>query len=363
MRLILGDCLDVMPTLTENSFDSIVCDPPYGLGFMGKAWDHSVPGIPFWEAALRVAKPGAYLLAFGGTRTFHRMACAIEDSGWELRDTLMWVYGSGFPKNKKLAPGIGTALKPAWEPIIMVRKPFKGSVTQNYADHGTGGINIDACRVASEDKPVPFGNPTQAEGWRLNKHETDWKPSDIGRWPANLVHDGSSEVVELFPRKAGAFAPVRGTEASEVTNNIYGQRKRVHAAFHGDSGSAARFFYCAKASPDDRHEGLEGMRVFRAGERAGGRAEGSAGLGTAYAGTRTEGQNIHPTVKPTELMRWLCRLVTPPGGHVLDPFMGSGSTGRAASADGFDFTGIEIDPDYMAIAESRIQIVQPGFSL
>lgn len=368
----VGNCLDILPTLPADHFDSIVTDPPYGLGFMGKEWDHAVPWVPFWEAMLRVAKPGAHLVAFGGTRTFHRMMVAIEDAGWEIRDTLMWVYGSGFPKSHNGEWG-GTALKPAWEPIVLARKPLKGTVAKNFAEHGTGGLNIDGCRV--EHQTINGGNLADNPHLRGTKlraapvatafgREGDETPltSQLGRWPANVLHDGSDEVLARFPvTKSGAL-----TAEQQARGGFAGAKSCYGTAATGGSGeyaasegSAARFFYCAKASREDRNEGLEGMRVFRAG----GRAEGSAGLATAYAGTRTEGQNIHPTVKPTDLMRWLCRLVTPPGGHVLDPFTGSGSTGRGATLEGFQFTGIELSEDYASIAEARIKVAQPGLAL
>jgi hypothetical protein len=398
----VGDCRSIMPTLPAESVDAIVTDPPYELGFMGKGWDKT--GVAFdvrtWTEALRIAKPGAYLVAFGGTRTFHRMMVAIEEAGWDVRDTLMWVYGSGFPKSRnvsfdmdrmasigstrdralrftewmrttgltsgqlnaatgtnmgshyltaleqpaiptvalfdrirpllrepvpeyveaivrsrdaelenlqrrevvgqheKRAPGAewrerysggtaadataitaahtddarrwegwGTALKPAWEPIVLARKPFLGGVAANVLKHGTGAVNIDGCRVEAGD-----GFPE--------------------RWPANVLHDGTAEALDPFP------------------------------------ADASRFFYCAKASPEDRHDGVD--------------------------------QNTHATVKPTALMRWLCRLVTPPGGLVFDPFTGSGSTGRGAIAEGFRFAGCELDPANAAIAEARTRVVQPG---
>jgi site-specific DNA-methyltransferase (adenine-specific) len=393
-----GDCLEVMATMADNSVDAIVTDPPYGLSFMGKNWDHGVPGEAFWREALRVAKPGAHLLAFGGTRTFHRLAVAIEDAGWEIRDTigmphesgewgdcpwlLAWVYGSGFPKSLDVpkaidkaagaerevvgvhhrhgggstksgsmsggelgtaselpltAPatdaarqwsGWGTALKPAWEPIIVARKPLVGTVAENVLTHGTGAINVDGCRVRMSDEDAEFilktARPNTAGkhhcGNVMNRPVSPTvNVSPAGRWPANLIHDGSEEVVGLFPvttsgsRKQGTY---RGTSGSDSIGN-YGLFDS--AEINGDSGSAARFFYCAKASKVDRGEG-----------------------------------NTHPTVKPTDLMRYLCRLVTPPGGIVLDPFMGSGSTGKAAILEGFQFIGIEREAEYLAIAEARI---------
>ena len=362
----VGDCLVVMRALDANSVDAIVTDPPYGLGFMGKAWDHGVPGEPFWLEALRVAKPGAWLAAFGGTRTFHRLACAIEDAGWELRDTLMWVYGSGFPKSHNGEWG-GTALKPAWEPIVLARKPLIGTVEANWREHGTGALNIDGCRIshAEECRLLPpqtretrGGIIRQAGRW---EEKLELKPE--GRWPANLVHDGSDEVVALFPSEAGGSAPASGptqagpSKSGSMAGAFNGMGDRA-ASFHGDTGSAARFFYCAKADRADRNDGCDGLP-----KRPSLKFDPTSAM--AKDGRRGDGvaENNHPTVKPTELMRWLCRLVTPTGGLVLDPFAGSGSTGRGAIAEGFRFVGIELDPDYARIAEARIGAVQPGLAL
>ena len=340
-ELFQGDCIEGMRAFPDNSFDSIVTDPPYELGFMGKAWDASgIANNPvMWAEALRVLKPGGHLLAFSGSRTYHRMTCAIEDAGFEIRDSIAWLYGSGFPKSldvskaidkaagavrevigpKKFADGSttrktqnlggvvfgdaesrdsnmatapatdaarqwegwGTALKPAHEPICVARKPLaKGyTVAANVLAHGTGALNIDGCRVAGESTRRSNTAEMGYHGGNLaDSYETG---SDAGRWPANLIHDGSDEVVALF-------------------------------------GEPARFFYCAKTSKADR------------------------------------GANTHPTVKPTELMAYLCRLVTPPGGLILDPFMGSGSTGKAAMREGFRFIGCELSAEYLAIAEARI---------
>jgi site-specific DNA-methyltransferase (adenine-specific) len=323
-----GDCLEVMATMADNSVDAVVTDPPYGLSFMGKNWDHGVPGEAFWREALRVAKPGAHLLAFGGTRTFHRLAVAIEDAGWEIRDCVMWVYGSGFPKSHNLKgqwQGWGTALKPAWEPVIVARKPLQGTVAANVLKYGTGAINVDGCRVEAPEGLTNGGNYTDKHANR------DWgmkalgraAPHDAGRWPANVIHDGSDEVVGMFPVTTSGVAVGGKGKAS----SIYGtplDRSGGDDMGYGDSGSAARFFYCAKASKADRGEG-----------------------------------NTHPTVKPTDLMRYLCRLVTPPDGIVLDPFMGSGSTGKAAILEGFQFIGIEREAEYLAIAETRIKAISP----
>jgi DNA modification methylase len=377
-----GDCRDVMRAMESNSIDSIVTDPPYGLAFMGKEWDHGVPGVEFWTEALRVAKPGAHLLAFGGTRMYHRLTCAIEDAGWEIRDCIMWVYGSGFPKSLDVSKAIdkaagaerevvresntknqkksvslkaskahpeygdripitapatpdaakwqgwGTALKPAWEPIIVARKPLSGTVAANVLEYGTGGINVDGCRVGRD--------AGDASGWSASgskagenramsgaNYDREPKPDASGRWPANVIHDGSDEVVELFPEtKSGKMGPWNNRTTDGSPNGIYHKFDVEHplGETYGHSGSAARFFYCAKASKVDRGEG-----------------------------------NHHPTVKPTDLMRYLCRLVTPPGGTVFDPFTGSGSTGKAAILEGFNFTGCDLSEEYVAIARARCE--------
>lgn len=352
-----GDCLDVLRELAADSVDSIVTDPPYGIGFMGKEWDHGVPGVAYWAEAMRVAKPGAHLLAFGGTRTFHRLACAIEDAGWEIRDTVMWVYGSGFPKSLDVSKAIdkaagaerevvgtnpsyrahdaarqwagwGTALKPAYEPVIVARKPLVGTVSENVLRYGTGGLNVDGCRVSWPNGKMPkIGTP---EWGGPNKKSTaiplqDGKtvrrigPSTQGRWPANMIHDGSAEVVGMFPvTKSGKPGTMR---KGENNGAAYGAESRLPGTpmtGFGDSGSASRFFYCAKASRAERG-----------------------------------GDNKHPTVKPMALMRYLCRLVTPPGGTVLDPFAGSGTTGLAASQEGFRSVLIELEEEYVGLIRQR----------
>ena len=383
--------------MEDASVDAIVTDPPYGLAFMGKTWDHGVPGVPFWKAALRVAKPGRTCWPSAGRWTFHRLACAIEDAGWEIRDCIMWVYGQGFPKSldvskaidraagakrRKVQPGNppaygrlagnsrpwmddpshtiddenpvtaaaaaaaagrGTALKPAWEPVFVCRKPLNGTVSETVQKHGTGSLNIDACRI-------PFSNDNDkaaaaaAAAQRLCQNNSvfggfsDNGPASIsgylagmdkGRWPANVIHDGSEETLGLFPESQSR--PEKSCHR-EMTSRGYkggalGQRKAkdhpwvaIPKPSYADRGSAARFFYCAKASRKERGDG-----------------------------------NTHPTVKPLALMRYLCRLVTPPGGLILDPFMGSGTTGKAARVEGFRFVGIEKEKAYLAIARKRIQ--------
>ena len=353
-----GDCREVMRGMDAESIDAIVCDPPYGLSFMGKGWDHGVPGVEFWTEAMRVAKPGAHLLAFGGTRTYHRLACAIEDAGWEVRDCVMWVYGSGFPKSHNLKGswnGWGTALKPAWEPIIVARKPLVGTVAENVIAHGTGAINVDGCRIGTT-KDVPASESTASgymKGWAGGYSGGDGQNPNVGRWPANVMHDGSEEVLSLFPVAGGGFGKRGGREGATVGD--YGMGGTMEPVGYGDSGSAARFFYCAKASKADRDEGLGHLPETQCSvgdPRPGG--DFNERLGKT-PGVR---RNNHPTVKPTALMRYLCRLVTQPGGIVLDPFCGSGSTGKAARLEGFRFIGIERESDYATIARARIAAVE-----
>jgi site-specific DNA-methyltransferase (adenine-specific) len=370
IRIIQGDCRDVLRTLPDAGVDSIVTDPPYELGFMGKAWDKSgiANDAALWRECLRVAKPGAYLLAFGGTRTFHRLACAIEDAGWEVRDTLMWVYGSGFPKSHN-GPWGGTALKPAWEPIIMARKPLIGTVEANWREHGTGALNIDGCRVSYEAdcrllKGGSYGgNRTGSAGASVfgtgEGHVSYEGNLPTGRWPANLIHDGSEEVLSCFPDAPGQQGDLTGNEPSSPFKNAYGVMGRAPAAqARGDAGSAARFFYCAKASREDRNIGCDGLP-----EKPLNWSSGEQSPGTFQSPrTNRSASNHHPTVKPTELMRWLVRLVTPKGGTVLDPFAGSGSTGRAADIEGCNAILIELNPEYVAIARKRIHGDAPLFA-
>ena len=398
INLFLGNCLDVLKTFQDNSFDAIVTDPPYGLSFMGKKWDHSVPSVKIWEECLRVLKPGGHLLAFAGTRTQHRMAARIEDAGFEIRDMIAWVYGSGFPKSHDVsktidkaagaerevigpnrwadrhpnirgkavgqnygtdlnpsrpvtAPttdvarqwqGWGTALKPALEPITVARKPLVGTVAENVLAHGTGGINVDASRVEAEKTTGWGGDPSNGYSGGLNQ-DLNARPVQ-GRWPANLIHDGSDEVVGLFPETGKSSGHIRHNKPSLFLNS--------GGAFLGvadNGGSAARFFYCAKANKSDRNDGLKDMPMQDVHRYNAGIGEGKD------PDAPSKGQNHHPTVKPTDLMRYLVTLVTPPNGHVLDPFMGSGSTGKACVQKGFTFTGIEMDKDYLEIARRRIE--------
>jgi site-specific DNA-methyltransferase (adenine-specific) len=317
--------------MPDCSVDAVVTDPPYGLSFMGKRWDYDVPSTEIWAECLRVLKPGGYLLAFAGTRTQHRMAIRIEDAGFEIRDMLAWMYGSGFPKSHNLEgehQGWGTALKPAMEPITMARKPFKATVAQNVQEWGTGAINIDGCRIETADSwNLIRGSVVGLDGGFLKgKKEIPRHSNTLGRFPANVLHDGSAEILQGM-------------------------------------GEAARFFYTPKACKDDRDDGCEMMEEIH-------RVNGNKWTDQDYRvarGERPENaesgprRNFHPTVKPTDLMRYLCRMVTPTGGIVLDPFTGSGSTGRGAVLEGFRFIGCEMDADYIEIAKARILAAEKAY--
>jgi site-specific DNA-methyltransferase (adenine-specific) len=357
VRLLKGDCLELLPTLEEGSIDSCVTDPPYHLtsivkrfgkpnsaecqhgtdgayaraskGFMGKQWDGG--DIAFrpevWAEVLRVLKPGAHLLAFSGTRTYHRMACAIEDAGFEIRDQIGWAYGSGFPKSHNIGNGWGSALKPAWEPIVLARKPLsESSIAANVLKHGTGGINVDGCRIGVEGGTKKAGPPSYKPGTALmgsldgSLNGGGCEPINAGRWPANLILDGSEEVVSGFPetqsgsRMAGEYGGM----------GYHGSGAWPMPEITGDSGSAARFFYTAKADSDDR------------------------------LGSR------HPTVKPLDLISYLVRLITPPRGLVLDPFAGTGTLAEAAFREGCRSILIEREPEYQADIERRMALVLAG---
>lgn len=361
VTLLQGDCIEVMRGLDAASVDSCVTDPPYHLasivkrfgaadaapakvgktgaykrasrGFMGKKWDGG--DIAFrpetWAEVLRVLKPGGHVLAFGSSKGYHRMACAIEDAGFEIRDTIMWLYGTGFPKSHNLDgewDGWGTALKPAFEPVIMARKPLIGTVEKNVLTHGTGAINIDASRVPAEGRPLRVGD-YKATADNVYEGRQDGSlmggskavgSTDQGRFPANVIHDGSDEVEAGFPNAPGQLGRSSTNPETSKTRDIYGAMGHATEAMEprGDSGSASRFFYCAKATKAER------------------------------AGSK------HPTVKPIALMRYLCRLVTPPGGMVLDPFAGTGTTGQAAIEEGFRVTLIEREDEYANDIRNRL---------
>jgi len=379
--LHLGDCREVLKTLPANSIDAVVTDPPYGLSFMGKGWDHGVPGVEFWTEVYRVMKPGAHLIAYGGTRTIHRLTVGIEDAGFEIRDSIYWLYGSGFPKShnvskaidahlgaerevvgsyagatnigkkadgkKGYAPGTdypdvdttvyitapatpeaaqwdgwGTALKPAVEPAVLARKPLSGTVAQNVLQYGTGGININGCRIPTDDDYVTGGGVQNMNNQVFGKGLGVGLPQNPGgRWPSNILLDEVS--AEMMDQQSGEIL---------------------------ESGGASRFFYIAKASSTEREIGLQGMEMHPGGSLSGGN-DTRNGKDRPQLSARA---NHHPTVKPLQLMQYMIRLITPPGGTVLDPFMGSGSTGAACMLEGVQFIGIDITPEYIEIAEKRI---------
>jgi site-specific DNA-methyltransferase (adenine-specific) len=392
-QILHGNNLDILPTLADNSIDSIVTDPPYELGFMGKKWDSSgiAYSVELWQQCLRVLKPGGHLLSFGGTRTYHRVAVAIEDSGFELRDSIAWLYGSGFPKSLDVSKAIdkaagaerkvtgidkvrgnapsmlgrtdpnnpeydgstfgvgttyitapatpeaqqwqgwGTALKPAFEPVIVARKPIEGTVANNVLKWGTGGLNIDGSRIGTEQRNMTI----KETGFGSNFMDDNWQPSGNsydktvqGRWPANIILDPyTAELLDeqsgTTVSKAGGRSTQKGTGTWTSSTGVFASGQDRPRTGHTDSGGASRFFYVAKASKRDRNEGID--------------------------------LNNHPTVKPTTLMEYLIKLVTPPQGTVLDPFTGSGSTGKAAILQGFDFIGIEMTEEYLPIIEGRLK--------
>lgn len=377
IKLFNGNNLDVLREFPDNSIDSIVTDPPYGLSFMGKKWDYSVPGVDTWKECLRVLKPGGHLLAFGGTRTYHRLVVNIEDAGFEIRDQIAWVFSSGFPKaldigkavdqiegnereivakmnkcetglNNGLtvnsgwsgafdvtqgfseAEGWKTALKPALEPICLARKPIsEKTIAENFIKHGVGGLNIDKCRVPIEqDEKLPekierSPKTTGICGAFTDKYgEITWSKHEQGRFPANIIHDGSDDVVDLFPQQKGVIGQQRLTGQKSIFNLSQQSEKQIYKKGISDNGSAARFFYCAKASPKERNLGLSD-------------------------------RNTHPTIKPIKLMSYLCDLITPNNGTVLDPFNGSGSTGIAAVLSGFNYVGIELEQEYCELSKER----------
>jgi DNA modification methylase len=427
--LLVGDCVEQMKTLEPNSVDAIVTDPPYGLEFMGKAWDgFGTPlGFQTWSEqwareALRVLKPGGHLLAFGGTRMYHRLAAGIEDAGFEIRDTLMWLYGSGFPKSLDVSKAIdkaagaerevagfyqspegttgwkgqnktgsvdfgasryedgerrvitapsteaakkwqgwGTALKPAVEPIVLARKPLIGTVAENVLTHGTGALNIDASRIGTE-KTGWNGLTSQEDNRTSYGMRGVGEPTEsIGRWPANILLD--EEAAAMLDEQSGVSkSPAPYGERVSGDKSMFGIGGLDHSKEFGDAGGASRFFYVAKASRAERNAGLDGFT-----ERVAGvldhRKSGDFNQRLGHSVEPKMARNIHPTVKPVDLMRYLIRLVTPKGGTVLDPFMGSGTTAVAAIQEGANWIGCEREPEYVAIIEARIAAAQPGMGL
>jgi len=404
-----GDCRDILPSL--SGMDTVITDPPYGLTFMGKDWDRGVPGVHFWQLILATCKPGAMCLSFGGTRTFHRLTCAIEDAGFEIRDCLMWVYAQGFPKSHDISKAIdkaagaervrtdsktrsetrpsvvgqsgekayrfgsdaattapatpeaetwngwGTALKPAWEPIILAMNPCDGTFANNALTHGVAGLNVDGGRVGTDKITVNGFRAETGQTWdaggMLAANVKRTPTTHAGRFPANLIHDGSDEVVGLFPVTSSGKDCTRQREHHPQFLHSLGMLGREEISY-GDTGSAARFFYCAKASRAERNAGCEGMvqRMAPAHQMNKEHIGSDGSRRTMNLPT----QNHHPTVKPLALMQYLCRLTkTPTGGTVLDPFAGSGSTLIAAQNEGRSAIGIEMNEAYCEIAANRLQ--------
>jgi len=458
LRLLNGDCLDKLKELENNSIDSIVTDPPYGLSFMGKKWDYDVPSVEIWQECLRVLKPGGHLLAFAGSRTYHRMAVRIEDAGFDIRDQIMWIYGSGFPKSHNVALAIdkqsgktghrgkainvsgkgdrkdlldnvgtlqpayksdndwngwGTALKPAHEPIVMARKPIEGTVAENTLQYGVGGLNIDATRIGTDDKLArPINEANNNVYGNYASFGNNVEPTE-GRWPANVILECTCENPKVVSDKYDirTYNDYKNTFKSyeendkdkgeyeikdvETTKVIHtdpncpcyildkqsGNKKSIKRSSkhnkgyntdnsitgftppqtaygddntYGDEGGASRFFYCPKASKKDRDHGLDAFEEKGKGWSSYLPPTTNGTSDTIHDRTTTM-KNFHPTVKPTELMKYLIRLVTPKDGIVLDPFMGSGSTGKAAMQEGMWFVGIEREKEYFEIAKQRIE--------
>jgi site-specific DNA-methyltransferase (adenine-specific) len=417
-QILHGNNLDILPTLADNSIDSIVTDPPYELGFMGKKWDSSgiAYSVELWQQCLRVLKPGGHLLAFSGSRTYHRMVVAIEDAGFEIRDMISWISNKTFPKSLDISKAIekasgvkvkqgtefnvaggiannptpqgeardamrhspvtdagkqwqgwGTGLKPTVEPIVMARKPVEGTIANNVLTYGTGGLNIDGSRIGTQDNLAKkYPNGPGGEHFRGGSAPAQqWVQPLQGRWPANLILDeDTAELLDQQTNHLHAAGNKKDTadgfdksyESSSYEMSYKGRANRTH----NDSGGASRFFYVAKASKRDRNEGLD--ELDDSGQHKWNGSVGHRGVGDYYPdGTPrpvNPMKNFHPTVKPTSLMEYLIKLVTPPNGTVLDPFTGSGSTGKAAVLQGFDFIGIEMTEEYLPIIEGRLKHAQ-----
>ncbi len=366
MKIINGDCLDVMKTFPDNHFSAVVTDPPYGLSFMNKGWDKQVPGPEYWKECIRVTKPGGHIIAMGGTRTFHRLTCAIEDAGWEIRDCISWLYGSGFPKshNHFGIEGYGTALKPAWEPCILAMKPLDGTFKQNAEKWGQAGINIADTRVPSDGEHFKPEIKGRGESF-LNERKGMYTEgrgfvptnSEKGRWPANLILD--EEASAMLDEQSG-FSKSSGTVNHQtiICGEVYGwakSQKYLRSCGHQDGGGASRFFYCAKASASERNEGLDGLPdiLCQTGCSGSMPIDDDGKEGDRF---KKIAKNNHPTVKPLKLMEYLIKLVMPrSGGILLDPFAGSGTTLIAARNLGFEAIGIEKSDDYCKIATARLE--------
>jgi DNA modification methylase len=426
-QVLHGDCLDKLKDLADNSVDAVVTDPPYGLSFMGKKWDYDVPSEDIWRECLRVLKPGGYLLAFAGTRTQHRMAVRIEDAGFEIRDMIAWVYGSGFPKSLNIGKaidelqgnerkivgvsknekdfrdigkkvkeiegidklsfglienaerknleitkgnseyeGFGSALKPALEPITMARKPLsEKTLALNVLKWGTGGIDIDGSRVESnsefDDKRLNGNGDFATDKTAKNVYEGGYAgervgSSPLGRFPANFIHDGSEEVVSMFPNTKSGKANVGDGSGENVSNGIYGKKPSTITSNFADEGSAARFFYCAKASKSERNAGCEDMTETRHADR---NVDDGVGGDNPRNRSNTSKKNFHPTVKPIALMEYLVKLVSKECSVVLDPFGGSGSTAVACKNTNRNYILIEREADYLPIINARIENAKP----
>lgn len=362
MKILLGDSLIVLKDFPDNSIDSVVTDPPYGLKFMGKKWDYQVPSIEIWKEILRVLKPGGHVLSFGGTRTYHRMVVNIEDAGFEIRDQVMWIYGSGFPKSHNLKDewqGWGTALKPANEPICLARKPIEKGLTvaENVLKWGAGALNIDEGRVEGKPRTThAAGNVVTCEaesGHMKGKRPHGPTPAPSGRWPANVLLD--EDAAAALDAQSGQLSQCGGPKKTTHDAGMFGigTPGRIYKE---ENRGASRFFYVAKASKRERNAGLEGMPKQTLATSTGQTRPGSpARLGADPHAVQEPVANYHPTVKPVKLMEYLCKLICPPGGIILDPFMGSGSTGVAAKNLGFEFIGIEMNEEYVSIAKKRIE--------
>lgn len=379
--IIHANCLDVLRDMNENCVDALETDPPYGLSFMNKKWDREIPGPEYWSEILRVLKPGAHGVVMSAPKNYHRLACVLEDVGFELRDQILWLYGNGFPKSHNVALGIdkhfgyknrgqaiptassyqacdhnldykltsnpvdryeaqseeakqyegyGTALKPAYEPIALIRKPLEGTVAQNVLKWGVGALHIDVCRIGNED------NKTK------------------GRWPANICHDGSDEAIEKMNIQGGYTKSPKFIQRKFNSDNIYNLGIKTNFNFEkvlgmNDEGYVSRYFYCSKASRKERELGLHDLDPINVTD---GRKKTTD---NPYQRGKTKRLNTHPTVKPISLCRWLSRLICPPGKLIIDPFTGSGSFGCAAALEDFDWIGMEIEEESAILAEKRIK--------